>query len=233
MNGASAGPPTERDLAQRWFAAASHELRTPLAGLRAELEEARLHPDQTDLPQVLDAALRGVGRLEAIVDDLFLLSQVAEDTWGRHHLVDLAAVARAHAVPSAACPEVRLRAAEPVIVDAAPTLLDRLVANLLDNARRYARQVIEIQVLRQGSTAELVVTDDGPGIPAPERERVFERFFRPDGARCRRRGGVGLGLAIARDIAHAHNGTLHVEEAAGAGARFVLRLPVAGHAAGR
>jgi signal transduction histidine kinase len=233
MNTTGAGSPTEGDLAQRWFAAASHEVRTPLAGLRAELEEARLNPGQTELPQVLDAALRSVDRLEAIVADLFLLAQIAEGTWAGHQPVDLSAVARVHAVVPAAGPEVQLRAADPVIVDAAPTLLDRLVANLLENARRYAQQAIQIQVLRHGSTAELIVTDDGPGIPAPDRERVFERFFRLDSARCRRRGGAGLGLAVARDIAHAHNGTLHVEDAAGAGARFVLRLPATGQAACR
>ncbi|GAA1307504.1 hypothetical protein Psi02_46000 [Planotetraspora silvatica] len=233
MNAAGAGLPPERDPAQRWFAAASHEMRTPLAGLRAELEEARLNPGQAELPRVLDAALRSVDRLEAIVADLSLLAQIAEGVWVRHQPVDLSAVARVHAVASAAGPEVGLRAADPVIVDAAPTLLDRLVANLLENARRYARQAIQIQVRRHGSTAELIVTDDGPGIPAPDRERVFERFFRLDSARCRRRGGAGLGLAIARDIAHAHNGTLHVEDAAGPGARFVLRLPVARRTTGR
>jgi signal transduction histidine kinase len=232
MNAAHASLPTERDLAQSWFAAAAHELRTPLAGLKAELEEAQLHPGQTDLPRLLDAALRDVDRLEAITADLFLLAQVAGGACVRQQPVDLSAMARAHAVESATGPKVRLRAADPVIVAVEPTLVDRLVANLVDNARRYAKQWMEIEVFRRGSTAELTVSDDGPGIPAPDRERVFERFSRLDSARCRRRGGAGLGLAIARDIARAHHGTLHVEDTAGAGARLVLRLPVA-HATGQ
>ncbi|MCW2912145.1 MAG: two-component sensor histidine kinase [Actinomycetia bacterium] len=109
-----------------------------------------------------------------------------------------------------------------------PTHLGRLVTNLLDNARTYARHSIQIQVRHHDATAELTVTDDGPGIPVQDHEHVFERFARLDTARCRHHGGTGLGLAIARDIAHAHNGTLHVEDAPGGGARFVLRLPSPG-----
>ncbi|MEU4409904.1 HAMP domain-containing sensor histidine kinase [Streptosporangium sp. NPDC023963] len=239
MNATQAALTTERDRIHRRFAAAAaHELRTPLTGLRAELEEARLHPGQTDLPRLLDAALRGVERLEAITDDLLLLTRVAEATYGRQQPVDLSAVARAHVAETAKTaktaegPDIRLRAAAPVVVDAVPALLDRLVANLLDNARRCARHSIQLQVRRHESTAELVVADDGPGIPVSDRERVFECFSRLDSARCRQRGGTGLGLAIARDIAHAHSGTLDVEDA-DAGARFVLRLPLARHAAGR
>ncbi|GIH22609.1 hypothetical protein Aph01nite_09190 [Acrocarpospora phusangensis] len=220
----------ERDLAERRFAAAAaHELRTPLAGLRAELEEARMHPGETDLPLLLDAALRNVARLEALAADLLLLTELTERTCVRHRPVDLAAVARAHTdgEPGPG-PDIRLSAGAPIVVHAVPTLLDRLVANLLDNARRYALRSIQVEVVRNGTTAELIVTDDGPGIPALDRERIFERFFRLDDARCRRRGGTGLGLSVARDIAHAHNGTLHVEDtASGAGARFVLRLPAA------
>ncbi|WP_440104941.1 sensor histidine kinase [Streptosporangium sp. H16] len=236
MNAAQAALAAERDLVQRRFAAAAaHELRTPLAGLRAEFEEARLHPGQTDLPRLLDAALRGVERLEAITADLLLLTRIAEATHGRRQPVDLSAVARAHVAETTGgpdTPDIRLRAAASVVVDAVPALLDRLVANLLDNARRHARHSIQIQVLRHETTAELVVADDGPGIPVSDRERVFECFSRLDSARCRHRGGTGLGLAIARDIAHAHNGTLSVEDA-DSGARFVLRLPIARNAAGR
>jgi signal transduction histidine kinase len=228
MDAARADRAAEKDLVERRVAAAAaHELRTPLAGLRAELEEARLHPDEIDLPRLLDAALGSVNRLEALAADLLLLTEVTEGTCVRRRPVDLSAMARAHAAEPITGLDVRLESAAPVIVHAVPTLLDRLVANLLDNARRHARQSIRIQVLLHGATAELTVTDDGPGIPARERERVFERFFRLDSARCRRRGGTGLGLAVARDIAHSHNGTLHVEDAAGAGARFVLRLPAA------
>ncbi|MGS2642169.1 ATP-binding protein [Streptosporangium sp. LJ11] len=236
MNANQAALTTEEDLIRRRFAAAAaHELHTPLAGLRAEFEEARLHPGQTDLPRLLDAALRGVERLEAITADLLLLTRIAEAAHGRQQPVDLSAVARAHLAETTGGPDIRLRATwaqAPVVVDAVPALLDRLVANLLDNARRHARHSIQLQVLRHETTAELVVADDGPGIPVSDRERVFECFSRLDSARCRHRGGTGLGLAIARDIAHAHNGTLNVEDA-DAGARFVLRLPVARNAVGR
>ncbi|GAA4572227.1 sensor histidine kinase [Planotetraspora kaengkrachanensis] len=214
---------------QRRFAAdAAHELLTPLAGLRAQLEEARLHPDETDLPRLLDAALGDIGRLEAITKDLLLLAQVAEGTCLHQRPVDLTDTVRAQAVRQAGGPCIRLRTVPAVTVDAAPTHLGRLVTNLLDNARRHARRSIQVQVDRDDALAELSVADDGPGIPVEDRERVFERFARLDAARCRHRGGAGLGLAIARDIAHAHAGTLHVEEAPGGGARFVLRLPLAG-----
>lgn len=221
-------PHSERDLGERRFAAAvAHEFRTPLAGLRAELEEARLHPDETDLPRLLDAALGGVDRLEALVADLLLITELREGTCARRRPVDLAALACAHVAEPVTGLDIRLECVAPVVVHAVPTLLDRLLANLMDNARRYARRSIRVQVLLDGSTAQLVVADDGPGIPVPDRERVFERFYRLDSARCRRLGGAGLGLAVARDIAHTHDGTLHAEDTAGGGARFVLRLPAA------
>jgi signal transduction histidine kinase len=222
-------PRPEWELArQRRFAAdAGHELRTPLAALKVELEEARLHPDETDLPRLLFAALRNVGRLEAIIADLLLLAQVAADTPRQHRPVDLTATVRTHAVLRPGGPDIRLRIAPAVTVDAAPTHLSRLVTNLLDNARTHARHSVQVQVRHHDTIAELTVTDDGPGIPAKDRERAFECFARLGAARDRHHGGTGLGLAIARDIAHAHDGTLHVEDAPGGGARFVLRLPLA------
>jgi signal transduction histidine kinase len=106
--------------------------------------------------------------------------------------------------------------------------LERLVGNLLDNAVRHARDriVVTLAPARDGS-AELTVADDGPGIPPAERDRVFERFTRLDDARSAGSGGAGLGLAIARDIAERHGGTLTLEPEDSAGARFVFRLPIA------
>jgi signal transduction histidine kinase len=223
-------PTTDREPAwqHRFTTDAAHELRTPLAGLRAELEEARLHPGETDLPRLLGAALQDVDRLEAITADLLLLAQIAAATPSRRQPVDLTAAVHAHAGRRPGDPDIRLHTTPAVLVQAAPTQLDRLLTNLLDNARRYARHSVDVQVRRHGTTAEVTVTDDGPGIPAQDHERVFERFARLDTARCRHHGGTGLGLAIARDIAHAHHGTLHVEDVPGGGARFVLRLPLAG-----
>lgn len=108
--------------------------------------------------------------------------------------------------------------------------LRRVVTNLLDNAQRYADRRVEVTLrTTHGAgprTAVLEVTDDGPGIPAADRERVFERFTRLDDSRSRDHGGAGLGLAIARDLSAHHGGTLTAEESP-YGARLVLRLPVA------
>ena len=120
--------------------------------------------------------------------------------------------------------------------------LDRLLVNLVDNATRYAKSSVVVSVSRAGPWAELAVTDDGPGIPAAERERAFGRFARLDGARSRdgdEAGGAGLGLAIVRATAQAYGGTAVLEAASPAdrpagdtsgpasGLRAVVRLPLA------
>jgi signal transduction histidine kinase len=221
---------TESMLAQQLqFAAdASHELRTPLAGLRVQLEEAQLHPDETDLPELLSALLRDVDRLEAITTDLLLLTRVAAGAAaGERETVDLAETVRAEVSGRPGDVEVRLRLECGVTVNAVRSQIDRLLANLLDNAQRHAERTVEVRVRRDGDAAVLAVTDDGAGVAVSDRERIFGRFSRLDAARGRACGGTGLGLAIARDIAHAHQGTLGVEDATGGGASFVLRLPLA------
>jgi signal transduction histidine kinase len=103
--------------------------------------------------------------------------------------------------------------------------LTRVLANPLDNGRRHARERIDVALRADGEWAVLEVADDGPGVPADQRERIFERFVRLDEARSRDDGGVGLGLAIARDVAVRHGGTLTVGEVPTGGGLFELRLP--------
>lgn len=109
-------------------------------------------------------------------------------------------------------------------VNGDPDALSRVVRNLLDNATRYATSRIDIRLGVLDGAAHLVIADDGPGIPEPDRQRVFDRFTRLDDARARDAGGSGLGLAIVRDIITAHHGTTHIEDNT-PGARIVVRLP--------
>ncbi|RCG17264.1 sensor histidine kinase [Sphaerisporangium album] len=210
---------------QRQFIAdASHELCTPVAGLRAQLEEAQMHPDETDLPTLLKSALRDVDRLQAIVTDLLLLARLKGQVAEREP-VDLAELVRWQLSAREDRRAARMAADPGVTVSCVPHQIARLVNALLDNADRHATGTVWIEVRGNGTSAELVVADDGAGITGADRERVFEPFARLDSARSRDRGGTGLGLAIARDIAHAHQGTLDVEDSPGGGACFVLRLP--------
>ena len=108
--------------------------------------------------------------------------------------------------------------------------LDRMLVNLIDNAVRYAKSSVTVSVGGSGPWVELAVTDDGPGIPEPDRERAFDRFARLDDARTRcddDAGGAGLGLAIVRATAQSHAGTAHLEAApdGASGLRAVVRLP--------
>ncbi|GAA1516301.1 HAMP domain-containing sensor histidine kinase [Sphaerisporangium rubeum] len=213
---------------QRRFAAdASHELRTPVAGIRAQLEEAQLHPEETDLDDLVTRTLRDVDRLQAIITDLLLLARVGASSPELRERSDLAAIVRTELSRHDGRPGVRLALTPGVLIDAIHTQIGRVVTNLLDNAQRHARSTVLVEVRRDGDHAELVVDDDGEGIAEEDRERVFERFTRLDSARSRDRGGTGLGLAIARDVACAHGGTIGVCASPLGGARLILRLPLA------
>ncbi|GAA1024350.1 hypothetical protein Aple_099860 [Acrocarpospora pleiomorpha] len=216
------------DRQRRFTTDASHELRTPLAGLRAQLEEAQLHPGETDLPDLLQHALSDVDRLQDILTDLLLLARIGAVPPTALEHIDLVGLAETETSRRIGDPHpTRLDLTPGVLTKAVPTQIYRVLSNLLDNAQRHAAHGVVVGVRRTGGMAELSVTDDGPGVPAAERERIFQPFTRLDTARSRDRGGTGLGLAIARDIARAHHGTLHVEDAPQNGARFILRLPLA------
>ena len=104
--------------------------------------------------------------------------------------------------------------------------LRRMVGNLIDNAVRYASSTVEVSLSAEGGWARIAVTDDGPGVPEPDRDRIWDRFVRLDDDRSRPGGGSGLGLAMVRELAVAHGGTAEVRgREPGPGAEFVIRLP--------
>ncbi|WP_327185131.1 sensor histidine kinase [Streptomyces sp. NBC_01334] len=215
---------------RRFVADASHELRSPIASLRTQLEVGVAHPGLLDVP----GAVEDTVRLQRLAADLLLLARLdAGEGPVAGARVDLAALAREEA---AGRPEVTVvvEPGEPAPGEPAPGevagsrgQLGRVLANLLDNAHRHARSAVTVTVRRAGGQVVVDVADDGDGVPGADRERIFERFVRLDEARGRDDGGAGLGLAIARDVAVRHGGTLTVRETPTGGALFELRLPIA------
>jgi signal transduction histidine kinase len=214
--------------AQRRFVAdASHELRSPLATIRAAHEIAAAHPTGTDWKAVNEDVLAELQRLELLVDDLLFLARSDESGPRLQRSdVDLDDLVTAEAGRLRRTTDLEVvTAVAPVRVSGDPDDLARVLRNLADNGARHAVERMELRVACQGDEAVVDVVDDGCGIPAAERNRVFERFVRLDDSRERRAGGAGLGLAIAREIARAHGGDV-VVLGQGPGAHLRLRLPL-------
>ncbi|MFJ6893889.1 sensor histidine kinase [Streptomyces hokutonensis] len=205
---------------------ASHELRGPLTTLKARLELALARPDRAEWTVVGNEALRDTTRLEDIVTDLLLLARLdARQPLKLQPLrvTDLLQRTLAERYPRQ--PVVLVTDSDPdKAVLGSPTALARLFTNLIDNALRHAHSTVTVEVHHTEHEVVVEVSDDGPGIPEPDRERVFGRFTRLDNARTPSEGGTGLGLAIARDIATAHGGTLTAEppRTTDGGARLLL-----------
>lgn len=209
---------------RRFVADASHELRSPIASLRTQLEVAEAHPELLDLP----GAVADTVRLQVLAADLLLLARLDAGEKPGSATVELGALVRE---------EVSQRTGDRIAVSVeAPEggafevsgsrgQLSRVIGNLLDNAQRHAEGSVAVSVAADGRGVRVEVRDDGAGVPEDERERIFERFVRLDDARSRDDGGAGLGLAIARDVASRHGGTLTVHAAAEGGAAFRLWLP--------
>ncbi|MET9312494.1 ATP-binding protein [Kribbella sp. NPDC003505] len=211
---------------QRGFVAdAAHELRSPIATLRTTLEVAGAHPERADWPRVNRVAVEEVQRLQQLADDLLLMARLDADATTTVQPVDLAELARrqlARRIDDG--PGLHFESARSAMVESDPRQLDRLLRNLLDNAVRHARSSVTVRIEQRAEHVVLHIEDDGPGIPAADRERVFERFTRLDEARTRDAGGAGLGLAIAREIAHRHHGTLTASAPESGGSRFTLSM---------
>ncbi|MBF4586753.1 sensor histidine kinase [Curtobacterium sp. VKM Ac-2887] len=224
---------------QRQFVSdASHELRSPIASLRQHAEVAVAYPDRTDVAEFSDVVRSEAVRLQDLVTGLLELSRLDEGGTGVRRPVDLDdlaldAVARARArVPGGVSGDRVIRvdgsgiSAARVLGD--ERLLTGVVRNLVDNAVRHATSRVAVALVEQDGAAVLTVDDDGSGIPAAERDRVFERFVRLDEARSRDAGGAGLGLAIVRDAVRAHGGEATVADSPLGGARFVVRIALGG-----
>ena len=226
---AEAHTETESALArQRQFVAdASHELRTPLTSILANLELLEASLDGEDR-EVAGSALRSSQRMKRLVADLLLLARADAGRQAPRELVDLSAVVReaaGEAAPLAEHHELEVDASGPVMVEGSADDLHRLVLNLIQNALVHTPPGTQVTVrLRNGDDAELVVEDDGPGVPDDLRQRLFERFVRGHGDTG---GGSGLGLAIVRAVAETHGGSVALGERDDGGARFVVKLPPA------
>jgi signal transduction histidine kinase len=214
---------------RRFVADASHELRSPLARMRSELEVDARNPAAADLEATQRSVRDETIALQRLVDDLLQLARSdASDALFRRDPVDLDDIVLRQAEQLRADRGVRvdLSGVSAAQVAGDREQLARAVRNLSENAARHAQSTVWFTVRETDGRAEVVVSDDGPGIPSDRREAIFERFTRVDGARRGADGGTGLGLAIARDIAERHGGTLAVDPDGGPGASFVLSLPV-------
>jgi signal transduction histidine kinase len=223
---------TEGALArQRQFVAdASHELRTPLTSILANLEllEAELKGEDREIAA---SALRSSQRMRRLVADLLLLARADAGRQAPREPLDLAVIVReavGEAAPLAERHDLELEhdTGKAIIVEGSADDLHRLVLNLIQNALVHTPAGTRVRVcLRSDDDGALLeVEDDGPGIPAELRHRLFERFVRGHGDTG---GGSGLGLAIVRAVAETHGGSVELGERKGGGARFVVELPLA------
>ena len=227
------------DSHRQFVADASHELRTPLTALRGNTDilqtmvrEHRIDPAL--LAESLDDIASETDRMSRLVGDLLTLAR-ADIGWSpaREEEIDLpVAASEAARIHRPLAQEHDLQAHigdDEVLVWGNADQIRQLVLILLDNARTHTPPGSRVELRVESTEREAVITvaDNGPGFGPEHRERIFDRFYRTDGARARSSGGTGLGLAIARWITETHGGTIAADSVPGEGATFTVRLPLA------
>jgi len=211
----------------------SHDLRTPLTRLRGTAEMALASPPDIDrYREALADCVEESDRVLVMLNTLMDISEAESGTMQlRREPVPLGdVVARAidlyRDVAEAKGVYLTVGASEDVVVTADRTRLEQVAANLIDNAVKYTLPGgrVDVDVRRDGDAAVLQVRDTGPGIPADEVPRIFDRLFRGDTSRTER--GLGLGLSLVKAIVEAHGGTVEVSSEPGKGSTFTVRLPL-------
>jgi two-component system phosphate regulon sensor histidine kinase PhoR len=223
---------------QDFVANVSHELRTPLSLIKSAAETlidgGKNDPAVT--ARFLEIIDKHANRLTLLIDDLLLLARLDSGhvelnlqpvplrASAQDALDDAALIARARGVTLVN------QVPAGIAAEADPDRLRQVLANLIDNAIKYGRADGTVTLgarTAEGARVELMVRDDGPGIPLEAKARIFERFYRVDKARSREQGGTGLGLAIVKNVVQAHGGDVRVESTPGAGTEFFITLPAA------
>lgn len=217
--------------AQRRFAqSAAHELRTPLTVLKAKVDVFSKRPQHTkeEYEELLSLVRRQTDRMAELVNDLLGLTGMDQlscvqpvdlDSVLREAIQELELLAENNHVT------VSLRA-DRIQVPGNPNLLHRTFANLVENAVKYnvPGGSVDVVAEKENGCAVIRVSDTGPGIPEDQKQQIFEPFYRVDKSRSRQMGGAGLGLATAKAVVDKHSGTITVENGAGGGSVFTVRL---------
>ena len=223
------------DLQRQFAGNAAHELRTPLAILQTKLELfAEEHPDMDAPTGELVASLREqINRLTALVRTLLEMSNL--QSVSRTDCIDLAPLVEeilADLTPLAQQKNITLQEdCEDLQMTGSDALIYRLVFNLVENGIKYNRPggSVQVSLHPQAGHAVLRIADTGGGIPPEYRDSIFQPFFRVDRSRSREMGGVGLGLALVREIAVLHGGSVTVEDSSVHGTTFAVSLPLEPH----
>jgi signal transduction histidine kinase len=220
-----------------FLAAVSHEFRTPLTTLRQFTDRLREQPEMSESSRRVctDAQARATDRLTRLVESLLDVGRMEAGAQPYSFArLDLAPLVRhvAQAVETdarAAGHEIRYTAEGAVVVRGDGRALERVVWNLVDNAVKYSpgQTAVDVHVAQAGDEALVRVRDSGLGIPAAERDSIFQKFQRGMEAKSRRINGTGLGLAMVDHIVRAHGGHVEVESELGVGSTFTVRLPIA------
>lgn len=214
---------------QQFISDVSHELRTPTAVILAECQYALESGQMTEQTAALEVIQRQGKRMSRMTEEMLTLSrmergqtQLAREDTDLTELVEVICEDQQELLPE----HLTLRwELEPVTAEVHQDMMIRLVINLLNNAVRYAKSEILVTLTCQHGTVTLTVSDDGVGIEPEHQKHIFQRFYQVDGARTRKSGGLGLGLAMCDQIIRQHGGRISVESTPGKGSRFFVTFP--------